>query len=80
MNKVTEYVQKCAYLFTNFTKYLKENSKETTKFFKVTAYCFLAEKYNFNINEFYCEAFDIQEEGKIPKKKKKLEQEEEGDC
>ena len=50
MNKVTGFVQKCSYLFTYFSKYLKENFKETTKLFKVTTYCFLAELHNFNIN------------------------------
>lgn len=50
MSKVTGFVQKCPYLFPFFAKYLKDNYLETSKFFKVTAYCFLAEKHNFNIN------------------------------
>ena len=75
MNKVTGFVQKCSYLFSYFSKYLKENFKETTKLFKVTTYCFMAELHNFSINEFYCQAFDFQEEEtKVPKKKKKLEE------
>jgi hypothetical protein len=72
MGKVTGFVQKCPYLFSYFSRFLKEDFKETTKFFKVTTYCFLAERFAFNINEFYCEAFDFQEEGQQPKKRKKL--------
>jgi hypothetical protein len=29
---------------------MNEDRKDTTHFFYVTAYCFLAEKHNFNIN------------------------------
>lgn len=76
-DKVTGYVQSCAYLFKILTTYLKEDRKETMKLFKVTVYCFLAEKHNFNINEFYSDAFEFQEtERKAPKKKKKTEKEE----
>jgi hypothetical protein len=39
---------------------MKDDKKETIKLFKVTTYCFLAEKYNFNINEFYSDAFEFQ--------------------
>ncbi len=45
--------------FKNFKDYLKKDLKETLKLFYVESYCFLAEKFNFNINEFYAEAFSI---------------------
>ena len=52
--KVTGFVQKCPYLFGYFSRYLKDNEKDTTKLFRVTIYCFIAELHNFKINEFYC--------------------------
>jgi hypothetical protein len=53
---------------------MREDEKETLRLFKVTAYCFLAEKHCFNINEYYAEAFDYKlEETKAPKKKRKLD-------
>ena len=74
-SKVSGFIQKCPYLFGYFSKYLKENEKETNKLLKVTTYCFIAELHNFKINEFYCEAFDFhEEETKAPKKKKKMEE------
>jgi hypothetical protein len=79
MGKVTGFVQKCPYLFPYFSKYLKDNFLETSKLFKVTAYCFLAEKHNFNINEFYCEAFDFPESEGKPKKKKKADEDSDQD-
>lgn len=77
-DKVTGFVQSYGHIFKNFSGYIKDDKKETMKLFKVTAYCFLAEKHNFNINEFYSDAFEFQEtEKKVPKKKKKTEKEDE---
>lgn len=69
--KVTALVEQCPFLFGEFGKYLRDDFKETSKLFKVTAYCFLAEKHSFNINEFYCEAFDFGEAEGPPRKKQK---------
>lgn len=52
-NKVAGFVLSSHFQFTYFNKYIKENRKDTNKLFKVTTYCFIAEKFNFNINEFY---------------------------
>jgi len=45
--------------FKKIKEYLKNDLKETLKLLYVESYCFLAEKFNFNINEFYAEAFSI---------------------
>lgn len=45
--------------FAKFKGYLRNDLKETLKLLYVESYCFLAEKFNFNINEFYAEAFSI---------------------
>ena len=60
--------------FKNINEYLRQFDKETGKLIKVTIYCFLAELHNFNINEYYADAFNfdfIEEERLIPKKKRK---------
>ena len=49
--------------FEYFGQFLKEDQKETKKLVLVEAYCFLAEKFNFNINQFYSEAFAVPMEG-----------------
>ena len=36
--------------FKKFKEYLKNDMKETLKLLYVEAYCFLAERFNFNIN------------------------------
>lgn len=48
--KVAGFVGSCGHLFKKFTDYMRDDRKETIKLFKVTTYCFLAEKHNFNIN------------------------------
>ena len=49
-DKVAGYVNSSHYNFKNFSGYMQNDKKETIKLFKVTTYCFLAEKHNFNIN------------------------------
>jgi hypothetical protein len=62
--------------FKTLAGYLKEDRAETVRLFTVTIYCFIAERFNFNINEYYCEAFDLEDiENKKPKKKRKTEKE-----
>lgn len=39
----------------------------------VTAYCLLAERFNFSINEYYCDAFSHYEEEGLPEKRPKIE-------
>jgi len=46
--KVTRLVERPP--FKILKGYLQESRKETFKLFKVTVYCFIAEKCNFNIN------------------------------
>ena len=57
--------------FPYMIQYHKEDEKETKKLILVEIYCFLAEKFNFNINEFYSEAFNVPVENKSSKKVKK---------
>ena len=60
--------------FKKFKEYLRNDMKETLKLLYVESYCFLAEKFNFNINEFYAEAFSITlQHNKTGKKKIKGE-------
>ncbi len=67
-------VESAPHNFVEMSRYLKEDRKETQKLLEVTTYCFLAEKHNFNINEYYSEAFDLKEEEQ-PKKRLKKEKE-----
>ena len=59
MNIVDRITEKVTKLVENrppfkiLKSYLQDGRKETIKLFKVTVYCFLAEKFNFNINEYY---------------------------
>jgi len=71
---IANFIKSVPHNFKIFTGYMREDEKETIKLFKVTAYCFLAEKHCFNMNEYYAEAFDYKlEERKIPKKKNKTD-------
>lgn len=69
-DKVTGFVTSYAHTFKNFSGYLRDDRIETMRLFKVTAYCFLAEKFNFNINEFYSSAFEFPETEKKKTSKK----------
>ena len=57
--------------FKYMEEYMKKTPIETKKLILVEIYCLLAEKFNFNINEFYCEAFSVTFKNKISKKVKK---------
>lgn len=57
--------------FPYFVGYLREDEKETKKLLVVECYCFLAEKFYFNINEFYSEAFSVSFDSNPSKKVKK---------
>lgn len=52
---------------------MSSKEKDMMEFLRAVVYCFLAELHNFNINEYYMQAFSFEEEErKMPKKKKKL--------
>jgi UDP-N-acetylglucosamine 2-epimerase len=46
-NMVVGYINSQRFHFTNFPKFVKSDPKETTKYFQVTVYCFLAELHRF---------------------------------
>ena len=54
--------------------FVSSKEKEMLQFLKAEVYCFLAQLHNFNINEYYVQAFTFEEEErKAPRKKKKLQ-------
>ena len=57
--------------FKYMEEFMKRAPMETKKLILVEVYCLLAEKFNFNINEFYCEAFSVTFKSKLSKKVKK---------
>jgi len=52
--------------FPYFSCYLTSDTVSFRKFMVVTAYCLLAERFNFSINEYYCDAFSHYEEEGLP--------------
>jgi hypothetical protein len=72
-DNIASMIGRKAHDFKLFSTYLKNEQKETVKLFRVTTYCFIADKHNFNINEFYAEAFTFDQEERKPKKKQKVD-------
>lgn len=74
-DEIVKHIEEKPEKFTYLTKYLREDGIETKKLLLVELYCFLAEKFNFNINEYYSEAFSITLNAKTTTKKVKPNEE-----
>lgn len=58
--------------FPYFSTYLASDKISFKKLLTVTAYCFLAERFNFSINEYYCDAFSYYDEEGSPDKRPRV--------
>lgn len=69
--RIVMFIQENELIFPKIMTFLNKMPIETKKLILVEVYCFLGEFFNFNINEFYCEAFSIIGKNKCSKRVKK---------